>query len=138
MQNIKTDTSDFLANKYHEIITIIYSKNYCKKIVNTKKNTNMDTVNLHTDLEIALQTENTELKADLKQVKTIFMQMASVVGMVNDDGTINEKIKVKHIIGEVGHIMTSAMNPFGNKSELEERFSFLKEIVPIYEKYKHL
>lgn len=99
-----------------------------------------------------LQTENSQLKAinegleyvindyqtDLKAIKNVLLQMVIMVGMVNADGSINEKVKVKHIMSEVTSIAFTAMSPFADKSELEQKFSFLKEILPIYEKYKNL
>ncbi len=84
-----------------------------------------------------LKHENADLKSDFKKVIEIFTSMAAMVGMVNDDGTLNENISIKKIMGEVGSIMTSAMMPFGNKQELEKKFAFLKEIIPIYEKHKN-
>ncbi len=94
---------------------------------------------MDTDLIIQQQAEKiADLEADLKTTKQIFTDMAAMVGMVNPDGSLNENVKIKHIIGEVGHIMTTAMMPFSDKSELEKKFAFLKQIIPIYEKYKHL
>ncbi len=83
-----------------------------------------------------LQKENAELKADFKEVIQIFLKLSKIIGAVNEDGTINDKIKVKHIMSEVGNILTKSM--FGGGDELKEQFGFIAQIAPIYEKYKNL
>ncbi len=85
-----------------------------------------------------LKIANEEMKTDLKNVIEIFFKMGATIGMVNEDKTMVEKISIKKITSEVMGILTSAMNPFSDKEDLEKQFSFLKEIVPIYEKYKDL
>jgi hypothetical protein len=88
-----------------------------------------------------LEAENTELKNDLKEVKQMLYQLAGLVGMVDKDGNIEPKFTIKKAVAEITSIMTSAMMPnvFGKKEDsLEQKFSFLKKIVPLYEKYKHL
>ena len=103
--------------------------------------TEMELLDMQEQLNIA-NGENAEMKADLKKVKEIFTQMAAMFGMINEDGTINQNLSIKKIMGEVSSIITGAMmpnlNPFAKKVDIAEKFSFLKEIMPIYEKYKSL
>jgi hypothetical protein len=85
-----------------------------------------------------LQAENAELKKDLKKVKEVAFKAMHVFGMVNPNGTINEKINLKNIMAQVSGLMQNALMPWGNKDEIKEKFSFLNEIIPIYEKHKEL
>lgn len=89
-----------------------------------------------------LEVENIELKADMKLVKEMCYQLAAIVGLVKEDGTVDDKFTIKKAMAEITGIITTSImpNPFSTKKvvPLEERFAFLKSIIPLYDKYKHL
>lgn len=90
-----------------------------------------------TDLETSLQTENERLKAELKVlqdehklvVATIIKTLGSIgLWPINPEDNLASKA-----IKAVSRIAADAMlNPSG----LEKRFSFIKNIYPLCEKYK--
>ena len=89
-----------------------------------------------------LQAENNDLKNDMKLVKNICFELAAIVGMVNNEGVLDPNFTVKKAMAEVTSIITSTImpNPFSTKKvlSLDERFKFLKSILPLYNKYKDL
>lgn len=72
-----------------------------------------------------------EMLADLTKVKEAVFKVMEVTGMINTDGTFKDKMDFKKISGMVAGML---MNP----AALQEKFSFLKESLPLLEKYKEI
>lgn len=98
------------------------------------------------DLVVAIQQEtDTEtlqqlaiaMATDLKTTKEVFFKMLNMFGLI-ENGSFKKDVKLKAIISEVLGAATEAMNPFADKKAMEERYSFMKEMVPLAEKYQCL
>ena len=79
----------------------------------------------------ALLTAIATQQADLKQVKELIFKVLGYIGFLNDDGTFRERINMKKVF-------SVAMMATTNSKQLEKEMSFIKEFIPLLEKYKDL
>lgn len=68
---------------------------------------------------------------DLGIVKNVALEVMHKLGLVNNQGTMREKISVRDITGTM-------FKMFGNMGKFEQDFAFLSALKPIIEKYKDL
>jgi len=88
-----------------------------------------------------LQQENEQLHAiiedrdeDLKEIARTLYQMLNALGLTNEDLSDQKKAK-KKVMKELGSITSELI--FNSKA-VEERFSFLKNFQPLFEKHQGL
>ena len=81
------------------------------------------------DMYDKLLEERNELLEDLKTTKNNIYKLLEKIGIIRDDGTVSENINFIKISSLLGSIMSG---------KLKEDLHFLKELLPLVEKYKHL
>jgi hypothetical protein len=105
-------------------------------------------IKLLQDKVLRLEKENTELKAEAQEIIKVVMQIVGVLGLLDESGT---KVKAELLNGEegvfslllsslsdiIGLITKSKMPMIGARYEkqLEQKFAFVKEILPLIQKY---
>ena len=70
---------------------------------------------------------------DLRLVKNTVNKLMTQIGMRNEDGTFRQNIKISSITS----IIMNAANPLHQK-QFKKEWSFIKDVLPLIEKYKDL
>ena len=78
-----------------------------------------------------LKAGNTMLLSDMKLLKDSVFKILSNLNLLEENGTIREHISVTSLVPKV-------MKYAGNKDALKKDFAFLKELMPLLEKYQAL
>lgn len=73
-------------------------------------------------------------EADLKEIARNLYKVVGAIGLTPEDLGDHKKAKKKALKSIGSLTMDAVTDPEG----LEERFSFLKEFKPLFDKYKHL
>jgi hypothetical protein len=81
------------------------------------------------DVYAQLLEERNELIADLKTVKVNITKIVTMLGILNEDGTLRGKPNISKILSLVSSV---AMG------KSKDEFDFLQEFLPLIEKYKDL
>lgn len=78
-----------------------------------------------------LQTENGELRADLKLIKDTVFDLLKKIGFVQPDGSFREGLDMKAV-------MAFAMSIATGGKKVQEQFAGISALIPLVEKYKDL